>query len=58
MKEDLFKWPCYSTHAGKGDDPRPVDKAKFQSNFENIQGRGKMSGKVKRRRNGRTTYSY
>lgn len=58
MKEDLFKWPHYATHAGKGDTPRPIDKQKFQSNFDSIKGRGKMSGKVKRQRNGRTTYSY
>jgi hypothetical protein len=44
--------------AGKGDEPRPVDRAKFRANFDAIQGRGKLTGKVAKQKNGRTTYSY
>jgi len=44
--------------AGKGDEPRPVDRAKYRANFDQIQGRGKLAGKVVKQKDGRTTYSY
>jgi hypothetical protein len=47
-----------SRQAGKGSKPRPVNKEKYNQNFDSIEGRGRMTGKVIKTSKGRTTYSY
>jgi hypothetical protein len=56
-EEHLFKWNTYGG-AGKGDSPRPLDKRKYKQNFSQIKGMGKMAGKLKKSRAGRTTWTY
>jgi len=47
-----------SNQAGKGDKPRPVNKTKYNQNFEEIQGRGIVSGKLIKNSKGKLTYKY
>lgn len=44
--------------AGKGDKPRPVKTEVYNSNFDTIQGRGKMTGKLVKNTKGKLTYKY
>lgn len=44
--------------AGKGSKPRPVNKEKYNENFDQIEGRGNLAGKVIKTSKGKTTYSY
>jgi hypothetical protein len=58
MSDDhLFKWNVYKG-AGKGDNPRPLDKRRYKENFSQIKGMGKMSGRLKKSKPGRQTWSY
>jgi hypothetical protein len=43
--------------AGKGDDERPVDRAKFRRNLESIRW-GKPAGKPVKHKSNKTTYIY
>lgn len=47
-----------NNQAGKGSKPRPVNKEKYNENFDQINGRGKITGKVIKTSKGKTTYSY
>ena len=44
--------------AGKGDDPRPVNRQVFRANFDQIQGLGTLKGKPTKKKGARTTYVY
>lgn len=44
--------------AGKGDEPRPVDRVRFRANFDQIRGRGTVSGTAVSKKGAKTTYSY
>lgn len=48
----------FSHGAGKGDDERPVDRKRYARNFEQIRWMGKISGKIQRVKNGKTTIVY
>jgi hypothetical protein len=48
----------FSHGAGKGDEPRPVDRRKYRKNFDQIAGIGKMVGAPVKEKNGKITYSY
>jgi hypothetical protein len=47
-----------SNQAGKGDKPRPVKKEVYDQNFDQIEGRGKMTGKLVKASKGKQTYKY
>lgn len=47
-----------SKQAGKGDKPRPVKKEVYDNNFDQIEGRGKMVGKLVKTVKGKQTYRY
>ncbi len=46
-----------TTQAGKGDKPRPVDKPKYDSNFDKIVWKNSES-KEQTTKKGKTTYKY
>ncbi len=46
-----------TTQAGKGDKPRPVDKPKYDSNFDKIAWK-KYKPKEQTTKKGKTTYKY
>jgi hypothetical protein len=47
-----------ANQAGKGDKPRPVNKEVYNLNFDEIQGRGKLTGVPIKSSKGKTTYKY
>lgn len=47
-----------SNQAGKGDKPRPVVKETYDKNFDEIQGRGTMTGTLVKSSKGKNTYKY
>jgi hypothetical protein len=47
-----------SKQAGKGDKPRPVNKEVYNENFDLIQGRGKITGKLIKNARGKLSYKY
>jgi hypothetical protein len=47
-----------ANQAGKGDKPRPVKKDVYDANFDQIQGRGKVAGKLIKNSKGKQTYKY
>lgn len=47
-----------SNQAGKGDKPRPVNKEVYNKNFDEIQGRGKTTGKLVKTVKGKSVYKY
>lgn len=47
-----------SNQAGKGDKPRPVNKEEFDKNFDQIEGRGKVTGTLVKNSKGKLTYKY
>jgi hypothetical protein len=47
-----------SNQAGKGDKPRPVKKEVYNENFDQIKGRGKITGKLVKSSKGKLTYKY
>jgi hypothetical protein len=48
----------FSHGAGKGDEPRPVDRAKYRSQFDAIRWSGAPKGRLAKKKDGRTTYVY
>jgi hypothetical protein len=48
----------FSHGAGKGDEPRPMDREKFRKNFDHIRGVRQMVGRLVKKKGGKTTYSY
>ena len=48
----------FSHGAGKGDEPRPVDRAKYRSRFEAIRWTGTPKGRLAKKKDGRTSYVY
>lgn len=48
----------FSHGAGKGDEPRPLDRPKYRSRFEAIRWSGTPKGKLSKKKEGRTIYSY
>ena len=44
--------------AGKGDEERPLDRKRYNRNFDQIQWTKQVSGKVARVKNGKTTIVY
>ena len=44
--------------AGKGDEPRPVNRQVFRSNFDRIRGLGRVSGIPIKKKGAKTTYAY
>ena len=56
MEADLGK-AFIRSGAGKGDDERPVDRAKFRCNLESIRWKKPAGTPVKRKGN-KTTYIY
>ena len=47
-----------SNQAGKGDKPRPVNKQAYDANFDEIKGRGNLTGKLVKTSKGKLTYKY
>ena len=47
-----------SNQAGKGDKPRPVKKEVYDHNYDQIEGRGKIVGKLIKSSKGKQTYKY
>lgn len=47
-----------SNQAGKGDKPRPVKKEVYNENFDQIKGRGKITGTLIKTSKGKLTYKY
>lgn len=47
-----------SNQAGKGDKPRPVKKEVYDANFDEIKGRGKITGKLIKNVKGKQIYKY
>lgn len=48
----------FSYGAGKGDEPRPVDRAKYRAQFDKIRWSGTPKGRLLKKKDGRTTYVY
>lgn len=48
----------FSHGAGKGDEPRPVDRVKYRSRFEAIRWTGAPKGRLAKKTDGRTKYVY
>ena len=48
----------FSHGAGKGDEPRPGDRAKYRSQFDKIRWSGAPKGRLAKKKDGRTTYVY
>jgi hypothetical protein len=44
--------------AGKGDEPRPINREIFRANFDQIRGFGKVSGTPVKKKGARVTYKY
>lgn len=44
--------------AGKGDKPRPIDKTKFDNNFDDIQWKKEKTDQIVLNKKGRKTYVY
>jgi hypothetical protein len=44
--------------AGKGDDPRPVNKKKFNKNFDEISWKKVIEKKELKNKNGKVSYLY
>ena len=47
-----------TNQAGKGDKPRPVNKETYDKNFDEIEGRGNLTGVPVKTSKGKTTYKY
>ena len=47
-----------TNQAGKGDKPRPVDKVKYDENFDKIFKRKRELSKISVFKKGKTTYKY
>jgi hypothetical protein len=44
--------------AGKGDEPRPINREVFRANFDKIKGLGKVLGTPTKKKGARVTYKY
>jgi hypothetical protein len=44
--------------AGKGDEPRPINREVFRANFDQIKGLGKVNGTPIKKKGARVTYKY